>query len=86
MRLENILNEKINQRFIMLYKLKTLFLVATASFCMFSMTSNSLEAYKKKTAYEGYGKVSETTKRVKTKTVSGYTKKDGTYVQPYAKS
>lgn len=70
----------------MFNRLKTLFLITATSFCVLSITSDSLGAYEKKTAYEGYGQVSEKTGRVKDKKVSGYTKKDGTHVEPYARS
>lgn len=37
-------------------------------------------------AYQNYGQISPTTNKPMTETVSGYVRKDGTYVNPYARS
>lgn len=36
--------------------------------------------------YQNYGSISSTTGRPMTNTVSGYVRRDGTYVNPYARS
>lgn len=69
----------------MLNRVKLLFIVASISFCPILTTSID-GAYVKKSAYEGYGKVSQKTGKIKTTKVSGYKKQDGSYVNPYAKS
>ena len=46
------------------------------------------KTYKPKNIYEGYGKVSSTTGRIKTKSTHGYFKKSNgyKYVNPYSRS
>ncbi len=61
-----------------------------SSCCFFGLGDiGDLEAYTKKAPYEGFGKVSKTTKMVKTKIVNGHiktTSKGVTHINPYARS
>ena len=72
----------------MFKKIKNLTVFALLAVSIFTV-SGDLYAYTKKAPYAGYGKISSTTGRPKTKIVRSHTKRTSkgyTYVNPYARS